>query len=60
LISSHQHAVKKIGDAGAAAVASALEPRRNGDGSWTPSTAVKELGFRGEWVLILMVVTEKK
>jgi hypothetical protein len=48
----------KIGDAGAAAVASALEPRRNGDGSWTPSTALTALRLNGEWVLILMVVPE--
>jgi hypothetical protein len=50
----------QIGDAGATAVARALEPRRNGDGSWTPSTALTELGLNGEWALILMVVTEEK
>jgi hypothetical protein len=49
-----------IGDAGAAAVAGALEPRRNGGGSWTPSTALTALGLGGEWVLILMVVTEEE
>jgi hypothetical protein len=54
------HAGNKIGDAGAAAVASALEPRRNGDGSWTPSTALTVLGLWGEWVLILMVVTKEE
>jgi hypothetical protein len=48
----------QIGDAGAAAVASALEPRMNGDGSWTPSTALTVLWLNGEWALILMVVTE--
>jgi hypothetical protein len=53
-------AVNQIGDAGATAVASALEPRRNGDGSWTPSTALTELGLRGEWALISMVVTEEE
>jgi hypothetical protein len=46
----------QIGDAGAAAVASALEPRRNGDGSWTPSSALTVLNLNGEWVLILMVM----
>jgi hypothetical protein len=50
----------KIGDAGAAGVASALEPRRNGDGSWTPSTALTGLNLHGEWALLLMVVTEKE
>jgi hypothetical protein len=45
----------QIGDAGAAAVASVLEPRINGDGSWTPSTALTVLALGGEWVLILMV-----
>jgi hypothetical protein len=49
----------EIGDAGAAAVAGALEPRRNGDGSRTPSTALTELLFSCEWVLVLMVVTEE-
>jgi hypothetical protein len=49
----------KVGDAGAVAVASALEPRRNGDGSWTPSTALTALGLGGEWVLSLMIVTEE-
>jgi len=43
LIPSPPHAVNRIGDAGAAAVAGALEPRRNGDGSWTPSTALTGL-----------------
>jgi hypothetical protein len=47
----------RIGDAGAAAVAGALEPRRNVDGSWTPSTSLTALNLGGEWVLILMVVT---
>jgi hypothetical protein len=41
-------------------VASALEPRRNGDGSWTPSTALTALRLNGEWVLILMVVTKEE
>jgi len=49
----------QIGDTGAAAVAGALEPRRNGDGSWTPSTGLTVLGLECEWVLILMVVTEQ-
>jgi hypothetical protein len=40
----------EIGDAGAAAVAGALEPMRNGDGSWTPSTALTGLWLGGEWV----------
>jgi hypothetical protein len=52
-------AVNQIGDAGAAAVAGALEPRRNGDGSWTPSTGLTVLGLECEWALILMVVTEE-
>jgi hypothetical protein len=56
LISSPLHAGNQIGDAGAAAVARALEPRRNGDGSWTPSTALTVLSLEGERVLILMVV----
>jgi hypothetical protein len=51
LISSPLHAGNKIGDAGAAAVARALEPRRNGDGSWTPSTALTALYLECEWVL---------
>jgi hypothetical protein len=55
---THYGAGNIIGDAGAAAVASALEPRRNGDGSWTPSTALTVLWLMGEWVLILMVVKE--
>jgi hypothetical protein len=54
------NAGNQIGDAGAAAVASALEPRRNGDGSWTPSTALTVLALNGEWVLILMVVIEEE
>jgi hypothetical protein len=41
-------------------VASALEPRRNGDGSWTPSTALTALYLNGEWALILMVVREEE
>jgi hypothetical protein len=49
----------QIGAAGAAAVAGALEPRRNGDGSWTTPTALTVLLLRGEWVLISMVVTEQ-
>jgi len=49
----------QIGDAGAAAVAGALEPRRNGDGSWTPSTALTELNLYREWALMSMVVTEE-
>jgi hypothetical protein len=48
-----------IGVAGAVAVAGALEPRRNGDGSWRPSTALEKLNLTGEWVLVLMVVTEE-
>jgi hypothetical protein len=52
-------AANQIGDAGAAAVASALQPRRNGDGSWTPSTALTVLELYGEWVMILMVVAEE-
>jgi hypothetical protein len=59
LTSSPLHTGNQIGDAGAAAVASALEPRRNGDdGSWTPSTALTMLYLAGEWSLISMVVTE--
>jgi hypothetical protein len=54
-----QHADTQIGDAGAAAVAGALEPRSNVDGDWTPSTALTELWLGGEWALILMVVTEE-
>jgi hypothetical protein len=50
----------RIGAAGAAAVAGAWEPRRNGDGSWTPSTALTVLSLAREWVLILMVVTEQE
>jgi hypothetical protein len=46
----------RVGDAGAAAVAGALEPRRNGDGSWTPSTALTVLWLGGERVLISIVV----
>ena len=53
-------AANRIGDAGAAAVAGALEPRRNGDGSWTPSTALTVLYLNGEWALILMVVAEEE
>jgi hypothetical protein len=53
------HADNQIGDAGAAAVAGALEPRRNGDGSWTPSTALTVLDLGREWALISMVVTEE-
>jgi hypothetical protein len=34
----------------------ALKPRRNGDGSWTPSTALAEWDLYGEWTLMLMVV----
>jgi hypothetical protein len=49
----------QIGDEGAAAVAGALEPRRNGDGSWTPSTALTWLGLGSEWPPILMVVQRK-
>jgi hypothetical protein len=52
-------AANQIGDAGAAAVAGVLEPRRNGDGSWTPSTALTELYLESEWVLILMLVAEE-
>jgi hypothetical protein len=55
-MSSPLHAGNKIGDPGAVAVASALEPRRNGDGSWTPSTALTALDLGGEWVLIVMVL----
>jgi hypothetical protein len=40
-------------------VAGALEPRRNEDGSWTPSTALTGLDLHGEWALISMVVTEE-
>jgi hypothetical protein len=36
-----------------------LEPRRNGDGNGTPSTALTKLELFGEWTLILMVVTEE-
>jgi hypothetical protein len=53
-------AANDIGDAGAAAVAGALQPRRNGDGSWTPSTALTDLNLWGEWALILMVVAEEE
>jgi hypothetical protein len=49
----------RIGGAGAAAVAGALEPRRNGDGSWTPSTALTKLNLYGECSLISMVVAEE-
>jgi hypothetical protein len=59
LTPSPLHAGNKIGDAGAAAVARALEPRRKGDGSWTPSTALTRLELNGEWALIFMVVAEK-
>jgi hypothetical protein len=59
LISYPLHADNRIGDAGAAAVAGALEPRRNGDGSWTPSTALTDLYLHIEWVLISMVVAEE-
>jgi hypothetical protein len=48
----------QTGDAGAGAVAGALEPRRNGDGSWTPSTALTVLNLGSEWALISMVVSE--
>jgi hypothetical protein len=41
-------------------MAGALEPRRNGDGRWTPSTALTELRLNGEWALISMVVTEEE
>jgi hypothetical protein len=41
-------------------VAGALEPRRNGDGSWTPSTALTMLVLYGEWALISMVVAEEE
>jgi hypothetical protein len=58
-ISYPLHADNQIGDAGAAAVAGALEPRRNADGSWTLSTAVTALNLGGEWVLISMVVVEE-
>jgi hypothetical protein len=60
LTSSPLHAVNNIGDAGAAAVASALEPRRNGDGSLAPSTAQALLSLGGEWVLTSMGVTEQE
>jgi hypothetical protein len=59
LTPSPLHADNRIGDAGAAAVAGALEPRRNGDGSWTPSTALTALSLYGEWVLILTGVIEE-
>jgi hypothetical protein len=36
-----------------------LEPRRNADGGWTPSTALTALNLGGEWVLISMVVVEE-
>jgi hypothetical protein len=45
-------AANRIGDEGAAAVAGALEPRRNEDGSWSPSTALTKLALGGEWVLM--------
>jgi hypothetical protein len=41
-------------------VAGALEPRRNEDGSWTPSTALTMLYLQSEWVLILMDVKEEE
>jgi hypothetical protein len=47
-------AANRIGDAGAAAVAGALEPRRNGDGRWTPSTALTKLWLQSEWALIFL------
>jgi hypothetical protein len=37
-----------------------LEPRRNGDGSWTPSTALTVLRLDGEWALSLIVVAEEE
>jgi hypothetical protein len=60
LITSPPHTDNEIGDAGAAAVAGALEPRRNGDGSWTRSTALTVLNLFGEWALISMVVAEEE
>jgi hypothetical protein len=41
-------------------MASALEPRRNGDGSWTPSTALTALYLQSEWALSLMVEREEE
>jgi hypothetical protein len=41
-------------------VAGALEPRRIGDGNWTPSTALTGLYLSGEWALVLMVEREKE
>ena len=38
-------------------MAGALEPRRNGDGTWTRSTALTELDLGREWALISMLVT---
>jgi hypothetical protein len=58
-MSSPLPAGNEIGDAGAAAVAGALEPRRNGDGSWTRSTALAMLYLGSEWALISMAVTEE-
>jgi hypothetical protein len=60
LTSFPPHAGNQIGDAGAAAVAEALKPRRNGDGSWTPSTALTAVDLCGEWAPILMVVIEEE
>jgi hypothetical protein len=37
-----------------------LEPRRNEDGSWTPSTALMELYLQSEWALSLIVVAEEE
>jgi hypothetical protein len=45
---------------GAAAVASALETRRNGDGSWMPSTELRVRDLNGEWVLIVLIVPKKE
>jgi hypothetical protein len=60
LISTPLHAGNQIGDEGAAAVAGVMEPRRNGDGRWTPSTALTELVLGGEWALISMDVAEEE
>jgi hypothetical protein len=57
---AHLHAGNQIGAAGAAAVANALEPRRNGDDNWTPSTGLTVRRLVVEWVLILMDVTQEK
>ena len=40
--------MSKTGDEGATAIASALEPRKNPDGTWTFNSALKELDLSGK------------